>query len=249
MATGGLGGKMRDTAALRITVFQSREAASRAAATHVASKLSETLTRNGSASLMVSGGTSPVAMFEALQSASLDWARVTIGLVDERWLAPVDPGANERLVRTHLLQGPASEATFLPMITDARSAEVAASDRAEAYAPFCAPVSVLVLGMGIDGHTASWFPGSPSLSSALAPPLGAAVVAVDAAGCAGAGVYPTRLTLTGPAVLGASAALLLVFGEDRLDVLEEAMEAPATERPVRHAIDGLGARLQIFWAP
>lgn len=232
-----------------VTCFGTREAASRAAAEIAAEGLERTITRAGAASFMVSGGSTPAAMFNAMAEMDINWSKVTVGLVDERWVPPDDPGSNERLVREGLLVGRATAARFLPMHVPDMSASAAAGDRADAYAPHCSPISVVMLGMGPDGHTASWFPGSVSLADAFVPPGGATVVAIDAAGCTGAGIYPSRLSLTGPVVIAAEAAILLIFGADKRDILERAMDAPAVDYPIRHAIDGLGDRLKIFWAP
>lgn len=229
--------------------FETREEASRAAASFASEALVQAVVGEGKASFMVSGGSTPGAMFKSLAGMKLDWPKITVGLVDERWVAQDDPGSNERLVKESLLIGHAADALFLPMRTAAASAEAAAPERALAYAPHCAPISVVLLGMGPDGHTASWFPGSPSLPDAFAPPGGAPVVAVNAAGCAGAGPYPIRLTLSGPAILNAQRAMLLIFGSEKRDILTRAVDAPAAEYPIRHAIDGLGERLETFWAP
>jgi 6-phosphogluconolactonase len=188
-------------------------------------------------------------MFSILSTLPLDWVRVTIGLVDERWVGPEDPASNEKLVRSCLLKGPAATSGFLPLREPGVSAEEAAATRAVAYAPHCDPPSFVLLGMGLDGHTASWFPGSVSLGALLAP-SGADVIAFsDAAGCPVAGDYPVRLTLTRPAVARAEAAALLIFGEDKLSVIEAALNAPPEAYPIRAALDDLADRLSIFWAP
>lgn len=229
--------------------FGSREDASEAAATFAGAALERAIALKGTASFMVSGGSTPVGMFARMATLTLNWPSVTVGLVDERWVPPDDQGSNERLVRQSLMTQQAADAKFLPMRTLATSAEMAAPERSRAYASHCAPISCLMLGMGTDGHTASWFPGSPSLADALTPPGGAVVVAVDAAGCAGAGAFPSRLTLTGPVIVSAESALLLIFGAEKRDIFHRAMDAPAAKYPIRHALDGLGERLEIFWAP
>lgn len=232
-------------AALHLTAFPSREEASEAAAHLAADTLGAEISRTGGASLMVSGGSSPARMFEVLSSQTLDWDKVTVGLVDDRWVAPDHPESNERLVRTRLLKNAAERAAFLPMKTGHASPSEAVADRNAAYAPHCASISFLLLGMGTDGHTASWFPRAANLADILSPDGAECVAAVDAPMAA----IPQRMTLTGLAVIHANRALLLVFGAEKRCILENMAEADPMNSPVRFAIDGLGDRLSIFWAP
>ena len=226
------------------TDYASRDQASRAAADMVAAALTADIRRSGRASLMVSGGSTPESMFRLLSEMALDWARVTVGLVDERWVGPQEAESNERLVRRHLLRAHAGAAGFIPMWMPETAHQEAASDRSAAYAPHCEAASFVVLGMGGDGHTASWFPGSRCLARATS----AAASVVEAVTAPGA-VTPQRLTLSGPAVNRAKGAVLLVFGEGKRAKLSEARTADPAMCPVRFAIDGLGDRLKTVWAP
>jgi 6-phosphogluconolactonase len=227
------------------TEHPSRAEASQAAAALAVATLGAAILARGKASLMVSGGSTPVPMFECLASAPLDWASVTVGLVDERWVAPDHPDSNERLVREHLLQGAARAATFISMKTAEESPAAAAADRSAAYAPHCSPADFVLLGMGKDAHTASWFPGNPALARLVSPPGGACVAAVEAPGA----TVPQRMTLTVPAVNCARRGVLLLFGEAKRAVLEAASTADPLQCPVRYAMDGMGDRLSIHWAP
>ena len=230
---------------LRLTEFPDRETASEEAAALCAEALARAVSANGKASLMLSGGSTPARMLARLADADIDWPRVTVGLVDERWVAPDDPDSNERLVRRNLLKGPAAQAEFLPMWTGAATPEAAVANRDAAYAPHCRPASFVVLGMGLDGHTASWFPGLANLRDIVSPAQAPCVGAVRADGAA----VPQRMTLTGAAVLTAQSALLLVFGAEKRSMLDGAANADPACCPIRFAIDGLGDRLSIFWAP
>ena len=177
------------------------------------------------------------------------WSRVTVGLVDERWVGPDDPGSNERLVRSHLLTGKAGAAGFVPMRTAAQTAAAAVADRNLAYGPHCDPIDLILLGMGNDGHTASWFPRAGGLKGAMHARHGEFVAAIDATGCPVAGDLTERLTLTGPAIIDSDAAILLIFGEDKREVLNAALKSEPDDQPIRFAVDGLGPRLTIIWAP
>ena len=103
--------------------------------------------------------------------------------------------------------------------------------------------------MGNDGHTASWFPNSAGLDDAMHAPEGQVVSAIDATGCPVAGNLPHRLTLTGPAIIDSDAAILLIFGDEKRQVFEAALKSAPSTMPIRFAVDGLGPRLTIIWAP
>nr|WP_321362228.1 6-phosphogluconolactonase [uncultured Hyphomonas sp.] len=229
--------------------FDTRDAALDFAAKFVAGGLERVITDRGRADFMTSGGSTPGPLFDRLSGWDLPWECVSVGLVDERWVPLDHDFSNEALVRTRLLNGRAGAAGLIPMKTAVSQPGEAVADRNAAYAPHCAPADVLLLGMGGDGHTASWFPGSKGLEAALAPAKDETIAAIDATGCPGAGLNTQRLTLTGPAVTSARMALMLLFGDEKLDILERALVSDPLDMPVRYAIDKLGPRLTIIWAP
>lgn len=233
----------------RLVLLGEREEASALAADVAAGHLDAAITRSGRASFMASGGTTPGAAYKGLSAIALDWSRVTIGLVDERWVPADHPASNERLIRNSLHRGPASASVFIPLKTSAATPADAVADRTRVYAPHCAPISCLLLGMGDDGHTASWFPGSAGLKSALYPSDGEIISPIDASGAPAAGDHPERMTLTAGPICGAETAILLIFGDRKRTVLEQSLKGDETTYPVRRAIDGLGRRLTIIWAP
>ncbi|MDP3365207.1 MAG: 6-phosphogluconolactonase [Pseudomonas sp.] len=210
-------------------------------AVRVADALRQAIASRGQATLVVSGGRSPVPFFEALAQQALPWAQVLVSLADERWVPVNHAGSNEALVRRHLLRGAAAEARFLSLYQVAGSLEQAA-ELADAAVAELAPIDVLVLGMGDDGHTASLFPHSPNLHQALQPDCARRVLPMLAPS------EPTqRLTLTLPMLTSARLPLLAIQGQAKLNVLTKAlMPGDIAQLPIRAF---LNSPLEIHWCP
>ncbi|TWI03700.1 6-phosphogluconolactonase [Luteimonas cucumeris] len=203
------------------------------------------IAERGLARLLLSGGTTPAPVYRALSKAPIEWDKVEVALVDERWLQPDDPDSNARLVRETLLQNRAKAAHFEPITRVGRTLEESV---ASANAHARRPASVAVLGMGEDGHTASLFSGARDLPRALASKSD--YVAFDASGCAGAGAWPLRISLTPTGLSKARERMLLIRGEAKRRLLDRALDSnDATLMPVRVAFSTPGAALQIHWCP
>src|ERR1700690_1288258 len=193
-----------------VSKFEGLEALSRALADQIAASLRTAIAARRLASLVVSGGKSPRKLFESLRAESLDWSSVCVALADERWVDPSDPASNEKLVRDVLLQGPAAAARFIGLKNGAPTPDLGAVSAWETFARVPRPFDAVVLGMGDDGHTASLFPRSPNLPSALNP---AAV-----AGCVGmrSPVAPhPRLSLNLSALLDSRRIVLPLSGAQK----------------------------------
>lgn len=212
-----------------------------ALAVRVADALRQAIASRGQATLVVSGGRSPVPFFEALAQQALPWTQVLVSLADERWVPVNHAGSNEALVRRHLLRGPAAEARFLSLYQVAGNLEQAA-ELADAAVAELVPIDVLVLGMGDDGHTASLFPHSPNLHQALQPDCARRVLPMLAPS------EPTqRLTLTLPMLASARLPLLAIQGQAKLNVLTTAlMPGDIAQLPIRAF---LNSPLEIHWCP
>ena len=90
-----------------------------------------------------------------------------VALVGERWVEESDSGSNAAFVRQTLLQNKAAKAHFIPMKTHHAQIEQAQSRVEANYQTIPRPYSMVVLGMGLDGHTVSWFPKAQGLSQEL----------------------------------------------------------------------------------
>jgi 6-phosphogluconolactonase len=226
-----------------IREFADGAALARGLAEYIAGRLRAAVAARGVASFAVSGGRTPVRLLETLASADLPWSRITVTLVDERWVPPASDRSNEGLVRAHLLRGPASAATFVGLRHGGADAAVDREHAERALATMPWPPAVVVLGMGDDGHTASFFPGGDRLADCLDMATTRRVETIRAP----AAVEP-RLTLTLPALLAAESIALHIEGAGKRAVLERARgPGPEAELPVRAVLSR--ALVEVFWCP
>lgn len=225
--------------------FGSREDLALALAEAVADHLRVGIESRGAASLAVSGGTTPKRFFGALgKRKDVDWDKVVVTLVDERWVPETHERSNAALVNEKMLQGPAATARFIPLYTGGTEPDDAAISRAnEQQARVPMPFDAVVLGMGNDGHTASFFPGGDTLGEALAGE--GPVVALRAPGAG-----EPRATLTLSRLLDAGVVYLHIEGEEKEKVLETALgEGPVEDLPVRAVLRQTRTPVTVFWAP
>ncbi len=227
-----------------LETFPTPDALAAALAGRIAGQLRNAIAERGEATLAVSGGTTPARFFAALADQPVDWKNVTVTLVDERFVPPSSERSNEALVRRILLQGETAAARFVPLYTDAPTPDAAALVADEAIAALPLPFDALVLGMGTDGHTASFFPDAANLETLLSPQNSARVMAVDTK----AGGEP-RLTLTLPVIAAARLVVLHIEGAAKKAVIEEAISPAGSDLPIRAVIDRAQFPVTIVWAP
>jgi 6-phosphogluconolactonase len=224
---------------LRITDFANRDALMAAAAFHIVDALQAGIAARGQACAALSGGSAEGAYLHLAQ-APLDWPRITLALVDERFVPPDHAASNEGMLRSALAPALRHGATLAPMYAPTSLDD--AATRAEAlYASL--HIDIAIMGMGSDGHTASWFPGSEQLSGALDARSPHTVIAARAPNAAGA---TERLTLTLPALARAERVLLLISGDEKRAVLERAVRDK--DAPVA-ALFTPPLNAEVLWAP
>lgn len=205
----------------------------------VASDLEHTLATRGNALLALSGGNTPKRFMQALSRHPLDWAKVTVTLVDERWVPPSHPRSNARLVDENLLHGKAADAPFVPLYTNTPTPESALPLVAARIEALPLPPDVVVLGMGTNGHTASFFPGGDHLAEAL-DPAGTASVLPMRAPDAG----EPRITLTLPVLVAAPRLYLQIEGAKKRHIFEQA--AAGADYPMRAVIEA-APQMAVYW--
>lgn len=224
--------------------FASNAELSRQLAGRIAADLAAALAQRGNAILAVSGGSTPRPLFEALSAQPLEWSRVIVTQVDERWVGEDHVDSNARLIRQHLLQNSAAAAVFLGMKTPDASAFAAEAAVAAKLAPCAAGIDVVVLGMGEDGHTASFFPGAATLARALDPVGAELCVAVRPPSAP-----HDRMTLSLATLLRARRTYLHIVGPAKLAVLRRASEpGDSAQLPIRALLCREPPALEIYYA-
>lgn len=224
--------------------FADGAATAQALAIDVAARLRAAVGERGRASLAVSGGTTPRAFLQQLGQQSLEWQKVAVTLVDERWVPADSERSNARLVGHNLLRGAAAAAQFVPLHADAAQPEDVLARIEARIAGLPLPLDVVVLGMGSDGHTASLFPGADRLAEALDPAGSARVLPLRAAAAG-----EPRVSLTLPVLVAARHACLLFEGRAKKDVFDAivAGQGAAARSPLRAVIEQMQTPLEVYW--
>ena len=215
----------------KIIKYDEREELIQKVAAKISSALITALDGRETITFAVPGGTTPGPILEKLSEFYLDWARVNVILGDERWVPHSHERSNTRLIMKTLFKNEAKKARLIPMYADFASPEDGILHINKDIEP-ALPLSVALLGMGADMHTASLFPGSKNLRLALSKDA-PNVVAVSAPG-----IPEPRVSLTARVLNASQEKHLVFFGVDKKRVLDEAMFLDPLSAPVSAVLDG-----------
>lgn len=216
---------------MQFETYPDRELMQLQLANIIAGELAETLRREGRATLAVPGGTTPGPVFDTLSGVDLDWANVAVVLTDERWVEEDSDRSNTRLLRQRLLRGKAAAAQLIPMYQPGPSIPEDAVEALEAGLAPHLPISVLLLGMGADMHTASLFPGADRLDEALSA-TSRLILPMRAEGAG-----EPRVTLTAPVLRGAVRVHVMITGAEKRAAIERAAGLTPEQAPIRAVLD------------
>ena len=223
--------------------FKSRAELDVCFADRVAKQITSAISAKGFASIAFSGGSTPKGLFTELSNKDIDWTKVTITLVDDRWVDVTSNDSNDRLLRENLLQNYAAKARFFSLkqadeLTDQYLKTL--TEQANSFLP----LDVAILGMGEDGHTASIFPCSAQVHQGLDVNADPALIKV----------VPTtapyeRVTFNYAALIQSSHLYLHVVGQSKQDVISQALaDDDAVSMPIRAFLQNKDKTFNIFWA-
>lgn len=225
--------------------FKENAALCAALAQQIERDLRTAIEEKGQASLAVSGGKTPLPLFEALNQIDLPWEKVNITLVDDRWVDEDHESSNEKLVKTHLLKNKAQKAHFIGLKTLGDSPFDHEADVEAQLRAFPFPLDVIVLGMGDDGHTASLFPNAQNLAKGLDLNSGKTVIAMTPLDAPF-----DRISLTLPVILSSKHVYVHLSGENKLKVLEKAVQGKdVNEMPIRAVLNAPHCDVEVYATP
>ena len=229
---------MEGCALINFVEYPDRDLLAMDLASQLADELNNALHHDDRATLVVPGGTTPGPIFDDLCAADVDWSRVDVSLSDERWVPETSDRSNTKLIKERLLIDRASAAGYLSMYAPFDTPEEGLPSLIGQYETRC-PLTVVVLGMGADMHTASIFPGADNLELALSDdaPL---LVAMRAPGAPEPGI-----TLAAHALAGALNKHVVIFGDEKRAALEKALMLDPYEAPIKAVLSGA----TVHWAP
>ncbi|WP_375287392.1 6-phosphogluconolactonase [Sphingomonas sp.] len=203
------------------------------------------LDARGAAVIALSGGKTPIPIYDKLSKAKLDWKRVTIVPADERIVPLGDPLSNVTMIGKAFIPKGARVIPVVPQATDDYKAAGRSADALLGDLHW--PLDLVLLGVGGDGHTASIFPG-PDYDEALNGPRERRAL----------GVMPdplppeapvARVTLSRQAIISAKAVMIAVTGDAKRKVIEDAIgEGAGSPYPIGRVLADAELPVDIHWA-
>jgi len=226
--------------------FENQTACLSAVQAFVLAHIQQTLAKNANASLLLSGGNSPLPLYRALGEQALPWERLRLGLVDERWVPQSDPASNEAVIREAL--GAAASARLTGMYDGASLPSESVDAMNTRYALLPRPWSLGVMGLGADGHTASLFPASDGLEQALTTPNFCAPITAKPSPVTGPNIH--RMTLSLSALMSIERLVLLFSGDPKWAVYSAARTTLDKQSlPIAYLLQQDAVPIDVFWSP
>ena len=231
--------------------YQSKEALLIELADRIVEQLVKAIDERGVGIIALSGGATPIPLFNALSGYDLAWDRVIVTLVDERWVPADHELSNAALVQNHLLVPLLLKPGFVPLYYPADSVQESVDkvlglycEATQSSVDAPATFDVAILGLGPDGHTASFFPDAENVAELIDPDINQALLT-----CKSVSSHVARITWSLPMLLSAKFLALHITGTTKRTIFKQAVShKDALALPVSAIIYQTRTPLQVYYA-
>lgn len=204
------------------------------------------LLERGRAQLALAGGSTPLPIYRLLSEASLDWKLLTIVPTDERWVDSSHPACNLRQLKSCFPQH--AQMHWLTLVPESGKQGVHAQFANQTLAVWPNAFDAVLLGMGLDAHTASLFPGAPGIAEALDLHAPLDAHAITPVSLPTEAPYP-RISLSAARLLRSRVQILPITGTEKYTVFERASVRDDPALPISRLLHAPGAQLKVYWSP
>jgi 6-phosphogluconolactonase len=197
------------------------------------------LKENNEALILLSGGPTPLSLYKKFKEIKkIDWSKIKFGLVDERWVNNSSKDSNFYNISEALGGQITEKSTFIPLVYDELNEKKNISQAKKANIEFLGKKTIVILGMGTDGHTASLFPDNSKTEiaiSQLTPNILDNIAPVSP---------KNRITHNLKSIFNSKKVILYIKGQEKKDVLEK---SKIDLLPISYVINTLSTQVETFW--
>ena len=200
--------------------------------------ISDAIKKYGDARFLLSGGSTPMNLYSLLSEETIEWEKVKIGLVDERFVPIENLFNNETQIKNNLLKNSAKFATIFGMVYNYENEMLNLKMVNQQYKTFFERIDFTILGMGEDGHTASLFPGDKESEELM--------------NTSNIGIFSTkspsfpynRITCSKELIANSNYIALFISGETKFNVLKNSIE---TQVPISYFVKN-SKNMEIYYS-
>ncbi len=222
--------------------FESRNSLLKALGCDIMQILSNALMERDYASMLLSAGTTPGPLYEALSKEDIDWSKVWLAPTDERWVELDHKDSNEKFITNTLLKNKAKNAHYMSLKSSAETPQLGQKQCRQNIENLPKPYDIVLLGMGEDGHVASLFPQLPDTMDALAPNNDQLCHAIDRPNG-----QTARMTMTLNNLLTSKRVYLFFYGAKKLAIYEAAKKQRQDQLPVSYILHQNNVPISLYW--
>ena len=197
------------------------------------------LKENNEALILLSGGSTPLSLYKKFKEINkIDWSKIKFGLVDERWVNNSSKDSNFYNISEALGGQITEKSTFIPLVYDELNEQKNISQAKKANIEFLGKKTIVILGMGTDGHTASLFPDNSKTEiaiSQLTPNILENIAPVSP---------KNRITHNLKSIFNSKKVILYIKGQEKKNVLEK---SKIDLLPISYVINTLSTQVETFW--